>query len=142
MLTIKRDPEATEARLVRDLEAVKAAEVSRINAQIGQARAAHITLSPGQDMIYARKEAEARAFLALEAEPKDLNAFPFMSAEVGLTAPSAFELAQIWANMAAMLTGLAADLERQRMTAIAAVQACTTPDEVAVLRQISGLSDR
>ncbi|WP_282060082.1 hypothetical protein [Roseobacter litoralis] len=40
-------------------------------------------------MMYLRKEAQARAFLAQAVTPTDLTDYPLIAAEVGITAQSA-----------------------------------------------------
>jgi hypothetical protein len=83
---------------------------------------------PGQSMIYLAKEAEAHAWMA-DPTP-DPAAYPLLSAELGITAPDGASLAQIWLNLATLWRSTAADLEALRLTASAAIDAATTPEEV------------
>lgn len=83
------------------------------------------------------KEAEARAFLA-EPDP-DLADYPMLSAEVGITAPDAETLAQIWLNMVVLWRSAAAGLEALRLTTAAAIEAAGTVAEVdAAMAAIRG----
>jgi len=84
----------------RFLAVAKAEVVARVNEAVTTARRLYLPELPGQEMIYMAKETEALRYLSLP-EP-DLSEYPLLAAEVGLTAPSAHELAQIWANMGAL----------------------------------------
>jgi len=117
-----------EARAAAALEAAKAEARVTLAAAVTAARAALITDLPGQSMIYLAKEAEARAWMA-DPTP-DPAAYPLLSAELGITAPDAASLAQIWLNLATLWRSTAADLEALRLTASAAIDAATTLEEV------------
>ena len=132
MTLVRRDPARIAARAAADLVAAKAAAITAINAAAGLARQKFITTSPGQDMIYIAKEREALAFLA--APTADLAAYPLLAAEVGVTAPTPWELAQIWANVAVYWRGLAAQIEGARMRAIARIEVAADPRSVAAER--------
>ncbi|AWD21625.1 hypothetical protein [Fuscovulum blasticum] len=111
------------------LAQAQAAARLRLTAAITRARTALITDLPGQDMIYLAKEAEARAWLA-DPVP-DPAAYPLLVAEIGITAPDAPSLAQLWLNLAALWRQTAAELEGLRMAVGAAIDAATTPEDVA-----------
>lgn len=106
---------------VENLATARLDAVTAINAAVGSKRQNFITEIPGQQMIYQAKEVEARAYAALDPEPEGLEDFPLIAAEIGITAPTAWELAQVWLNMGAMWRVTAATLEHIRLTAIAAV---------------------
>ena len=116
------------AEFGQNLALAKAAAISEINAAAGLARQKFITTCPGQEMIYIAKEREALAFLA--APTVDLAAYPLLAAEVGVTAPTPWELAQIWANVAVYWRGLAGQIEGARMRAIAQVEVSREPATV------------
>ena len=120
-----------EARAAAALEAAKAEARVTLAAAVTAARAALITDLPGQSMIYLAKEAEARAWIA-DPTP-DPVAYPLLSAELGITAPDGASLAQIWLNLATLWRSTAADLEALRLTASAAIDAATTPEEVGAV---------
>lgn len=113
----------------QNLNVCKATAIARINAASGLARQQFITTCPGQDMIYIAKEREALAYLA--APTADLTAYPLLAAEIGVTAPTAWELAQVWANVSVYWRGVAARIEGVRMRAIAAIEAAADPKVVA-----------
>ena len=126
-----------EDRDTAALTAYKAEARATLAAAVAAARTALITDLPGQSMIYLAKEAEARAWLA-DPTP-DPAAYPLLSAELGITAPDGASLAQIWLNLATLWRSTAADLEALRLTASAAIDAATTPEEVgAAVSQIDG----
>jgi hypothetical protein len=96
---------------------------------IANARSQLITDLPGQDMVYLAKEAEARSWVT-EVSP-DLADYPLLSAEVGITAPDADQLAQLWLNMAVLWRSTAAQLEALRLSTQAAIAAAETEAEIA-----------
>lgn len=111
--------------LVRvSLEGARVRAIARVNAAAGQVRRRYITEIPGQEMIYLQKEAEAVAFLANPAP--DPARYPFIAAEVGATAPSAHEVAQVYVNLAALLRTAGATLEQLRLGAIVAIETTDT----------------
>ncbi len=131
--------EQIEVPEVVPLDRVKARAVARINDAASSLRQHYITVIPGQEMIYLAKEAEAVRYLA-EA-PETLTEYPMLAAEVGITAPTAYELAQLWANMSALWRQVAAQIETARLTAIYAIEAAPDAEtvEVAVQAAIAAL---
>ncbi|KPP88744.1 MAG: hypothetical protein HLUCCO07_11975 [Rhodobacteraceae bacterium HLUCCO07] len=117
-----------------DLEAEQRKLIGEINTAIGKMRQAHITALPGQEMIYTAKEAEAKAYLAEDPEPEDLDDYPFLAAEVGVTAETPYQLAQIWLYMASEWRTVGPQLENLRLALIGDAEAATTPEEVDQVR--------
>lgn len=117
------------AALAADLAAAKSAAIASVNAWAGRERSRHITIAPGQDMIYLAKEAEALRYLA-DPDPAPAD-YPLICAEVGVTAPDAYQIAQIWAQMAALWRQVAAQIEAARLGAIAQIEAAQTEAAVA-----------
>ena len=132
MTVIRRDPARIAARAMADLVTEKEMAITSINELVGKARQKYITTAPGQEMIYIAKEAEAKAWL------KDLlpdpAAYPLLSAEVGVTAPTTWELAQIWVNVAVYWRGIAAQIEGARMRAIVAIEQAADTAQIAAIR--------
>ncbi len=81
-------------------------------------RRRYVTMIAGQEMLYLRKEAEARAYLA-DPNPAD---YPLIMAEVGITAPEAWHVAQVYLGLSAVWISLAAPLETARLGAIAQIE--------------------
>ncbi len=117
-----------EAHAAAVLGAAKAAARAKLAEAAAAARAAMITALPGQDMIYLAKEAEARAWIA-DPVP-DPAAYPLLVAEIGITAPDAASLAQLWLNLAALWREAAAQLEALRLSVGAAIDAAGTVADV------------
>lgn len=113
-----------------DLVALRASAIARVNAAVGDVRKRFITQIPGQEMLYLRKEAEARAWL-VDQEP-DLARYPLIAAEIGITGENADQIAQIWVNMAAIWVDLAAPLETARLGAIAQIEAADSPEAIEI----------
>lgn len=88
-----------------------------------------ITVLPGQEMTYQAEEAEAARWLADPVpDPADC---PLLVAEIGITAPDAHQLAQLWLNMAAIWRQTAAGLEALRLSVGAAIEAAETVEGLA-----------
>lgn len=102
------------------------AAVARINTAAGAIRRLYVTDIPGQEALYLMKEAEARAWLA-EAEPDPAN-HPLIAAEIGITAPTGDEVAQVYLNLAAIYVQAAAQLEHVRLGHIAMAEGAPTPE--------------
>lgn len=106
-----------------------------INQASDWARTSYVTNITGQDSIYGRKKEEAVAFLAASPQPTDLTPYRFLAKETGLTAPTAYELAQLWLNMDDFWSQKAADLEEIRMTAIYALNDAQTANEIETIKE-------
>lgn len=126
-----------QAELAAALQGAKLNAVQRVNAGCAAARTQFMTDIPGQEMIYLTKEAEALRYLS-DPQP-DLTAYPLLTAETGITAPTADQLAQIWANMGALWRSAAAISERVRMTALIAIEAAQSEAELAQILEGFGL---
>lgn len=128
MITIRKDKMAVAAKAARDLADAKSKAIASVNEWAGKTRSLYITELPGQEMIYLAKQTEATAYLA--SRPADLTDYPFLAAEVGVTAPTAYELAQLWLNMAALWKGAAAQIENLRLTQIAQIESAASLSEL------------
>jgi len=99
----------------RTLAEARETAIKTLNKQIVLVRAKYITIIPGQESIYQAKEAEAVRYIA-DATP-DVANYPLISAEIGITATTAYEIAQIWLYMSEQWRTIAATLEAIRLTA-------------------------
>lgn len=114
-----------------DLEKAKASHIKKVNDEIGRIRTRFITDLPGQGEIYQRKLKTAQDYLSFDPHPPaTLDDFPALQAEVGLTADTPQQLAQIWLNMAYAWESIADTLETARLTAKANLDAATTLAEI------------
>jgi hypothetical protein len=118
------------------LEGQRASAIAAVNAAAAVVRGRLVTDLPGQEMLYLRKEAEARAWLADPDPEPDLALYPFLAAEVGATAPSADQVAQVYLNMAALWTAIGAALEALRLGAIAEIE--TTEEPGTIVEAVAG----
>lgn len=92
-----------------------------IDAAADRVRARFAT--PGKHQIYSDKRAEASRYVqeAQTGEP-DLATYPYLSAEVGLTADTPLELAELWLWMDGLWKGAAAAIEQISLSAKAQVR--------------------
>jgi len=89
-------------------------------------RLKYITPGAGQAMTYQAKAAEAKAFVASEdPQPSD---FPMLSAEVGITADSLAEVAQIVVAAYAQWQMIGAEIESARLGGKAAIASAEDAD--------------
>lgn len=110
----------------------KKLEMKRLVAEkIRLARTRFITDLPGQEAIYARKKETAVAYLQSDPLPSTLDDYPLLKKEVGVTAPTAFELAQIWLNLDSLWETVAANLEAVRLGTNQEIDATTTTSELS-----------
>ena len=103
---------------------------------VGEVRASFVTVIPAQDMLYLEKAAEARRFLAAwpspdavpaEIDPDPALGYPFILAEVGITAATPHEIAVIYVTGAATFRAAGAALETVRLGSVAAIEVATVP---------------
>lgn len=111
MMILSRSQSSKDEELLSYKDQVSKKMMDVMNA----ARSVIVTPLVGQEMIYGAKEDEAKRFLEISPEPDDLSAFPFLSEEVGITAESALELAQLWSQTGPQWRITAAKLEGLRM---------------------------
>jgi hypothetical protein len=81
--------------------------------------------APEKHQIYSDKRAEAVRYLeqAQGGDPIDLSSFPYLSAEIGLTADTPIDLAELWLWMDSVWRGAAAAIEQIALAAKAEVRA-------------------
>ncbi|ARE84995.1 hypothetical protein ROSMUCSMR3_03541 [Roseovarius mucosus] len=120
----------------RELNVCKAKAKDAVNKRMDQIRSRFITSIAGQSMIYMAKEAEALAYVAATPEPNTVAGweqdYPFIAGEVGSTGSSAYEVAQVFLNLAAQWRDIGAQLEKARIETIQAIslsQSVTDTDD-------------
>lgn len=126
----------SDASKNKELSALRRKAELRINVMVGEIRGLYITTTPGQDMIYSAKEAEAIAFVSMLSPPADMNEYPFIAGEVGITASTATGVAQVYLNLSHLWRGLAAQLEQVRLIYISQVDAA--PDAASIASAVAG----
>lgn len=130
-----RSAEQISAQAALDFTEAKRRAITLVNAWAARERIQYVTPLPGQDMIYLAKEAEALRYLA-DPDPAPAE-YPLICAEVGVTAPDAYQIAQIWAQMAALWRQVAAQIETARLGTIRAITEAGDEDSVsAALAQL------
>ncbi|MBW4708613.1 hypothetical protein KX928_12545 [Roseobacter sp. YSTF-M11] len=126
MITLNR----TSDSIALELATQQASAIVAINEAAGAVRAQYITIIPGQEMLYPEKRDEARAYVAEPTPPTDLSDYELLEAEIGITAPTIAEVAQVILNLYALWKGIAAPLETFRLGAINSVEAATSQAEI------------
>ncbi len=129
-----------DVRGASEMTAAREVAMRALSGYVARKRNLIITDLPGQDMIYLRKEEEGRRYLDLPVEPETLEQFPLIATEVGITAPTAYQLATIWVQLGSLWVVIAAQLEQLRMTIGAQIQSASTFAEIdALAEMIEGL---
>ena len=107
------DKQARQDKILADH---KTSCVQTVNRLAGGIRTLFVTNLPAQDMIYLRKEQEAKAYL-LAVDP-DPSQYPMIQAEIGITGDTEYEIAQTWLNLSNQWVTVAASLETPRLSYI------------------------
>lgn len=109
------------------LDQVKVSLKAAIDGAAEAERCKYITPGAGQAMTYMQKADEASRYL-VTADPVGEN-FPLLSAEVGITAPTIVEVAQIVHGAYSQWQLIGAAIEAVRLGAKATIDAATTAQE-------------
>lgn len=123
-----RSAEDVAADDAAELEEARTAALARALELRAAARLLYITDIPGQDAIYASKLEEARAYLA-DADPATAD-YPLIWSEVGVTAPTAADVAQVFLNLNALWKAAAAGIDGAYFGAQAAIMAASNGAEM------------
>lgn len=116
------------------IDGERAIALSYINERVGRERSAYVTLIPMQETVYAAKEAEATAWIAEATPPIDMARYPFIEAEIGITAPDADSVAQVFLNLAYQWRMVGVRLERIRLDYVGQVERAFTAAEISAAR--------
>lgn len=114
--------------LAADLLNAQTVAIGKVNETCGSIRAMFVTVIPFQETTYADKEKEAAAFVVDDNPSED--DYPYIFAEVGETAPTAFQVAQVYLNKAYLLRSQNAGLEKVRIAAITAIENASERSEI------------
>lgn len=112
----------------RTLEQARAAGIAWVNTLSGVVRRKFITDIPGQEAIYLMKLDEAQAWTADPAP--DMQKYPLIAAEIGITGQDAYQVAQVYMNLSGIYVEAASQLETARLGAIAVIETATTVAEI------------
>ncbi|MEM7670193.1 MAG: hypothetical protein AAF317_13815 [Pseudomonadota bacterium] len=118
------------ASLAIDLETRRAAALEEVRLASEPFRAAYITKLTGQDMLYVEKRDEAMAYVAEPTPPTDMTEYALLEAEIGVTAPDAYAVAQYYLNLKHIGKQAFAALERPRLAAVLAIEEAATLAEI------------
>lgn len=113
-----------------DLEPIRGQAIAYVTAHRNRIRQKFITPITGQEMIYIEKEKEAAGFMAVSPEPTDLTPYPFTAAEIGITATTAYGVAQVYLNLAAYWRVVGPQLEGLCLGSVVGLEQATTQAEV------------
>lgn len=122
------------ASTAKELAEAKAKAAQEINVKSGKSRLYFITEIPGQSMIYSAKEVEAKQYLVEDPDGTsttiDTTGYPFIHNEIGVTADTAYAVAQVFLNLAQQWRYVGSQLEQMRVGYNAQISTATTTAQV------------
>ena len=116
----------------QNIPALKLRAIGQVNETIGKVRMRYITVIPGQDMLYKAKQEEAVECLAQGATSLASD-YPLLAAEIGITAPTLLDVAQVVVNMAFIWKTIASNLEMLRMGVIQDIEEAVTRADIETI---------
>lgn len=136
MITLRR----SAASLAAPLRNAKSEASQQISQLASDLRQIFIPAIAGQELTYQEKEKQALAYIAASPEPdptnvQDMDHYGFIFGEVGVTAPSPYQVAQIILFKAQAFRSVGPKIERLRLKAYSDVMTCTTEAEIDAVVQ-------
>lgn len=132
-----RTPEQVAADGAAALEAARTAALARALDLRFKASARYITVGEGQSERYGGKALEARAFMT-DPNPAEAE-YPLIWSEVGVTAETPYEVAQIFMNLDLLWRTVGGAIDRAYFGTQAAIMAATSDGEMqAALDALAG----
>lgn len=110
------------------IDEIKSSALSEVYENSSKLRSLYVTDIKDQATVYTMKRDEATRFLN-DNDP-DISDYPLIAAEIGITATTAYEVAQTYLNMSHMFVSALAMLENVRLTAVTAIETATTREAV------------
>lgn len=108
---------------LKSLPEIKTKALKFVDEGCSKVRSLYITDIIGQEMIYTMKRDEAISYL--NTSDPVLSDYPLISAEIGVTATTAYEVAQIYINMSDMFVQALAALENIRLGTVYTINSAT-----------------
>jgi hypothetical protein len=137
----------TRVRAAKDLAFLRYLAEQRIEAAAAATRGRFAT--PGKHAIYQEKREEARAYLRAvqRNDPIDMDDYPYLAAETGITAATPGALAQLWIDRDAAWKQAAPLVEKLSVRAKALARAARGPAEIeqevqAALAALDAIGDK
>ncbi|WP_374374533.1 hypothetical protein [Dongia sp.] len=113
------------------IEALRHSSSALVDAEAGKARSRFITVTAGQEMTYLEKVTQARAFGA--DEDPDVEDYPLLAGEVGITGDSLTEVAGVILGRYAQWQQIGAVIEQRRLAAKRDIALAETPEAIAAI---------
>jgi hypothetical protein len=117
-----------------DLAPLRVAAKARIDSSAEAFRLNFITPGDGQAMAYREKYDEAVLYLTDDTVPD--SAIPHIVEEVGVTASTKYQVAQVVVNMRDMWKPISGRIERIRLQAKEAADVAETPAQIEAASQV------
>jgi hypothetical protein len=129
----------TRVLATKTLAPLKAAAIRKIDIEAEQVRLRVLTPGAGQALVYEAKRREASEFKHAHDTGQNPNVaqYPLVQAEIGITAPTAIEVAQTILALAQQWSSFAGLIEAARLGAKRAVELATTPAAIETASTVS-----
>ncbi len=105
--------------------------------------------TPGKHVIYSDKRAEAARYLEQVANGTEphMEEYPYLSAEIGMTAETAMDLAELWLWMDSLWKGAAAAIEQISLGGKGQVRLATSQTQIDSIKAetiaiLDGIGDK
>lgn len=115
--------------IVETLDQIKAAAAARVDQLAGKVRLKYTTTSPGQEMTYISKLADAKAYIAA-GYPSDVSPYAWIDAESAATGGTPTQVADLIVYTANLWITVGAQIEGHRQAAKQAISAATAAAQV------------
>jgi len=120
--------------ITRPLSTLQSEAADRIDALSGKTRLKYVTVSPGQEMTYTAKLADAKAYIAA-AYPVDATPYTWIATEATMTGATPTQVADLIVYTAGLWGAVGATIEGSRQAAKMAVNAATTVTGIRTAEQ-------
>jgi hypothetical protein len=125
--------------ITKPLNTVKESSLVLIDSYAGLARQRYLTTVPGQDISYATKLEEAKAYIAA-GYPSDASPYPWVALEAAATGDTPAERADFILATANYWNTKGAEIEAARITGKQNVNAATTIAAVYAITQTTKIT--
>jgi hypothetical protein len=120
--------------ITRPLATLKSEAADRIDALSGKTRLKYVTVSPGQEMTYTAKLADAKAYIAA-GYPVDATPYPWIATEATMTGATPTQVADLIVYTANLWATVGATIEGTRQEAKRGINAALTVTDIRTAEQ-------
>jgi hypothetical protein len=120
--------------ITRPLATLKSDAVIRVDALAGKTRLKYVTASPGQEMTYTAKLADAKAYISA-GYPLDTTPYIWIATEAAMTGATPAQVADLVVYTAGLWGQVGAAIEGKRQETKRAIAAALTVTDIRFAEQ-------